>query len=361
VKHTAVGRHIKRKATFDYDPVTIKDGVLFIDEASLLCTKDAEKLLRLVREQGAHRVVLLGDVKQHQAIGAGQPFGMAINLLGEARLTHIIRQKNETDREVSRAIARGDAAKAIHSLRARGRLHEEKTAAAAMEKMVQAWSKEGLKDPKNHLLLCSTNAERSELNRLAHEAAKKAGKLGRKSVRVNGEDFHTGSRIAFTKNSRFYGVANGEMGTITRIGRKRITRKTFHGKQFSSLWAMLKYAEKIRANPSLWMTVKLDSGKTVDIELDRYQQFRLGFCLNSFQAQGQTVLNCYCLVNAKTLNRESLYVSATRARQETHIWSAGLNTNELILRATRSRRKRMAHDVLDHDDAQHHQQKGHER
>jgi ATP-dependent exoDNAse (exonuclease V) alpha subunit len=151
------------------------------------------------------------------------------------------------------------------------------------------------------------------------------------------------------------------MGVITRIGRKRITRKTFHGKQFSSLWSMLKYAEKIRANPSLWMTVKLDNGKTVDIELDRYQEFRRGWAFNSYQAQGMTTKTTHCLLNAKTLSRESLYVCATRAKEETHLYAAGLTTKELIERATRSRRKRMAHDFLDHDNDQHHLQQEYAR
>jgi ATP-dependent exoDNAse (exonuclease V) alpha subunit len=215
--------------------------------------------------------------------------------------------------------------------------------------MVSDWSKEGVRKRKDNLLLVSTNAERAEVNRLAQEQMRKAKRLGRDSVTLHGEMFHQGDRIAFTRNSAFYQVCNGDMGTIQRIGRKRITLSTFHGKQFSSLWSMLRYAEKVRSDPSLWMTVKLDSGKVVDIPLERYQEFRLAYCQNSYQAQGMTVKNCYCLLNPTTLSREGIYVSASRAREKTTVYTAGVAKSELILRASITRAKKMAHDVASHE------------
>jgi conjugative relaxase-like TrwC/TraI family protein len=333
--------------------VTVDGKILFVDEATQLSSREMEKLIRLVRERGG-KVCLIGDAKQHQPIAAGQPFAAASQLLGEARLTQIIRQKHEADQEVSRAFSRGDAGEALKSLVDRGRFHQEKTMKEAMERMVSDWAKEGLRKPKDNLLLVSTNAERAEVNRLAQDVMRKAKRLGRDSVTLHGEMFHQGDRIAFTKNSRFLEISNGDMGTITRIGRKRITLRTFHGKQFSSLWSMLRYAEKVRSDRSLWITVKLDSGKVVDIPLERYQDFRLSYCQNSYQAQGMTVKNCFCLLNPTTLSRESIYVSATRAKEKTTLYTAGVAMPELILRASASRAKKMAHDVLRHEHTRSH-------
>jgi ATP-dependent exoDNAse (exonuclease V) alpha subunit len=239
-------------------------------------------------------------------------------------------------------------------------LHEEKDADAAMERMVRDWAKDGVRDGKNHLLLCSTNAERAAINRLAQTQMRAAGRLGRKSVTLNGETFHKGDRIAFTMNSSFYQVSNGDMGTVQRIGLKRLRWSTFHGKQFSSLYSMLKYAEKVRANSGLWMTVKLDSGKVVDLPMERYQNLRLGYALNSYQAQGATVTNCYCLLNPTVLSRESIYVSASRAKESTTFYTTGIAKPELIRKASISRAKRMAHDVLDNQQG-HEPDRGHTR
>jgi ATP-dependent exoDNAse (exonuclease V) alpha subunit len=186
-------------------------------------------------------------------------------------------------------------------------------------------------------------------------------KSASKAVSVSGEQFHRGDRIDFTRNSTFYQVNNGDAGTIQRIGRKRLTWRTFHGKQFSSLLAMVRYAWKIKSDPSLWITVKLDNGKVVDIPLERYQHFRLGYCFNSFQAQGMTVANTFCLLNPLTLSRESIYVSATRARDKTTLYTAGMTTEELVGKAEQSRRKKMAHDFLLENHPQHLRFMGHSR
>src|SRR5208337_4400032 len=193
-----------------------------------------------------------------------------------------------------------------------------------------------------------------ELNRLAQIEMRKAKRLGRKGVDLQGETFFRGDRIAFTQNSNHYGVNNGDTGTIQRIGRKRLTWKTFRGKQFTSLWAMLKYAEKIKADPALWITVKLDNGKVVDIPLERYQHFRLGYAFNSYQAQGMTVRNCFCLVDPKTVSRENLYVSASRAKDRTTVYTAGISELDLVKQAAKSRIKKMAHDLIPQEQEQQH-------
>ena len=346
LKYTPLGQFITSKPTRSFDPVTVNENsVVFVDEAAQLSSKDMEKLVRLVRERGG-KICLLGDGKQLQPIAAGQPFLAASTLLGEARLTHIIRQRDEADREVSRAFSRGDAAEAIKSLVARDRFHQASTVEQAMARMLSDWARDGIRKGKDNLLLCSTNAERAELNRLAQMEMMRSKRLGKFGVTLNGETFHRGDRIAFTHNSSYYQVANGSTGAIQRIGRKRLTWRTFHGKQFSSYLSMAKYAFKIKTDPALWITVKLDNGKVVDIPLERYQNFRLGYAFNSYQAQGMTVKNCFCLLNRMAISRENLYVSASRARDQTHIYTAGITTTELVKQASKSRIKKMAHDFV---------------
>ena len=98
-------------------------------------------------------------------------------------------------------------------------------------------------------------------------------KLGRKNVQIGPETFHKGDRVTFMRNASTFGVSNGDSGTIVRIGKRRITRKLFHGKRFRSLWSMLKYAETVKRKSGIYVTVKLDNGQVVDIPLACIQDY----------------------------------------------------------------------------------------
>jgi ATP-dependent exoDNAse (exonuclease V) alpha subunit len=308
-----------------------------------------EELTRKVLERGG-KVCLIGDAKQLQPIEAGQSFTAIAGILGEARLTRIIRQRNEVDREAVRAFSRGEAKRALESYAERGLVHVAKNRGEAMRQMVADWAKDGTKNPRENLLLCSTNLERSELNRLAQAAMREAGRLGKKKVRVGGDDIHEGDRVTFFRNNSFLGVENGDSGRVVRIGTKPITRHTFHGKQFTSLWAMLKYAEKVKQDKTVYVTVELDKGKTVQVSLERYREFRLGYSMNTHHAQGATVDRTFLLAGGEMTSREAMYVQASRSRDETRIYadqaSAGEGLAQLARNASKSRAKDLAHDHL---------------
>jgi ATP-dependent exoDNAse (exonuclease V) alpha subunit len=325
----------------------------------MVSTRQMEELIRKVLERGG-KVLLVGDTKQLQPIEAGNPFRAISHILGEARLSKIIRQRKEEDRLAVQHLSRGDADKAFESYVSRNLLHIGDTPKASMEKLISDWKNEAVlkrkASLKENLIICGTNAERSELNKMAQAEMRKAGKLGRKAVTVNGEDFHRGDRITFTRNAGGLGVTNGSSGTIQRIGTKRITRKTYHGKRFTSLWSFLKYSEQIKKDKSLWITVKLDDGKVVDIPLERYQDFRLGYAQNTHASQGRTVDNVFILTGGPTLDREMIYVQASRARNSPNIYAGALRKfskrqkdedtiANLSKRASKSRAKELAHDL----------------
>src|SRR5262249_18582018 len=147
----------------------------------------------------------------------------------------------EEDRAAVRAIARGDAKEAFDSYVRRGLLHVADTQPGAMRQMVTDWKKEGVKNAKENLLLCATNRERFELCKLAQAEMKKAGLLGKRAFTAGGEDFHKGDRVCFTKNSAAYGVQNGSMGTVQRLGPKRLTPL---GNRLATLLGFRQHAER---------------------------------------------------------------------------------------------------------------------
>jgi ATP-dependent exoDNAse (exonuclease V) alpha subunit len=126
---------------------------------------------------------------------------------------------------------------------------------------------------------------------------------------------------------------------------------------------MLKYAEQIRKDKTMYVSVRLDEGKVVEIPLSRYQDIRLGYALNTHAAQGQTVENCLVLAGGEMTSREMVYVQASRAKAPngTRVYtdriSAGDGLAELVRKASRSRAKDMAHDVMEDRQRKHHHQR----
>jgi conjugative relaxase-like TrwC/TraI family protein len=208
LKHTPIiGAYLPRggKPT-PYQPVTVDEKtVVILDEAGLVGMREMTSLIEKVVSERGGRLCLVGDAKQLSPISAGNGFRAATAILdpnGESRLTRIIRQRAEEDREAVRAIARGDAKEAFDSYMKRGLLHIGNTQNDAMRQMVADWKKEGMKNPKENLLLCATNKERFELNKIAQAEMKRAGLLGKRGFSAGGEDFHRGDRLIFTARSR---------------------------------------------------------------------------------------------------------------------------------------------------------------
>jgi ATP-dependent exoDNAse (exonuclease V) alpha subunit len=75
------------------EPAT-SSRLFVLDESSLASTKHIHKLLRLLEPD--HKVVLVGDVRQHQAVEAGSPFQqLQEHGMTTAALTEIVRQRDK--------------------------------------------------------------------------------------------------------------------------------------------------------------------------------------------------------------------------------------------------------------------------
>ncbi len=72
---------------------SVAGGVVLVDEASLLCTRDMARLFDIAKEVSA-RVVLVGDVNQHRSVAAGEPLRLLQERAGlpVAEVTEIQRQ-----------------------------------------------------------------------------------------------------------------------------------------------------------------------------------------------------------------------------------------------------------------------------
>src|SRR5262249_17077139 len=152
--------------------------VVFVDRAERVSVKQMEEITRKVMERGG-KLCLIGDGKVAegpQALQAGE------RIVGSVRLTENFRSYAGAGKAALRAIARGEAKDALKSFAERGLVHVAKNRSEAMQQMVSDWAKDGVRKPKENLLICSTTQEQRELSRLAQAERKTAGKLGRSKV-----------------------------------------------------------------------------------------------------------------------------------------------------------------------------------
>jgi conjugative relaxase-like TrwC/TraI family protein len=317
-----MGRAALGKSTWSVEPIRLTPkSVLVVDEAGMVGTRQMQQLTEKVLAAGA-RLVLVGDEKQLQAIDAGGPFGSIGNRLGRATLTEIRRQREPWAREAVKQIAAGAGRAALREYASRGLITVTDDRRGAMQALVKRWKRDGATNPRDHLILASSNADASLLNRMAQTQRMLGGGLGKQALGVAGSDFHHGDRVLFTRNSKRYGVQNGSLGTVTQVD---------------------------AANGIL--TVKLDRGKLVMVPVRDYAHLKLGYALTTHKAQGATTENAYVLLGGPGQDRELSYVQASRARGTTRFFldklEAGDDLRDLCKQLEHSRQKNLSHDLLE--------------
>ena len=90
-----------------------------LDESSLASTKQMHAFLHGLRP--TDRVLLVGDVRQHQAVDAGRPYQQLQEAgMDTARLDDIVRQKDPALKAVVEQLSRGEVRSAIEALERAG-------------------------------------------------------------------------------------------------------------------------------------------------------------------------------------------------------------------------------------------------
>lgn len=317
--------------------------VLIVDEAGMVGTRALHRLVTEA-EQAGLRLVLVGDDKQLQSIDAGGGFSGLSKRLGYAELKEITRQRNAEDRQAVYDMAEGNPALALKSYAERGRLILGDDLADTLQRLVAEWRRDKT-DLKDKLILSSTNHQAAVINRLCQWERQKQGELSLKSVTVKeGAKVHSGDRVLFTRNDKRLSVNNGDLGTVIRVTTADEEERSSPAGRLNREW---------RPEKGETLTVKLDTDEIVTVALSRYDRdnIRLGYCVTTHKAQGATVEKAYVFSNGQMTDRQMAYVQASRARQETRIYTpkneAGPELRELTEAMSRDRKKTMAHDTIE--------------
>lgn len=368
---------------------TTAKRLFVLDESSLASTKQLHKFFG--RLEAEDKLLLVGDVRQHQAVEAGSPFEqLQKHGMTTAELNEIIRQRDPELKQTVAKLSVRNIREAVAELESRGKIIEIIDERGRLQAIAQDYCK----NPANTLVISPANRERSQLNSLIHQQLQREGKVSRDdhqmNVYVNRQDM-TGTERTFANSyrpnediirynhaSKVYKVKVGDYATVTATNHEKneITVRFSNGRALTydptrlsgvSIYNEAQrsfaegdriqfrspFSEKRIVNGELGsikklepeeVRVALDSGREVTFNPETFRHIDHGYAVTSHSSQGLTVDRV--LIHADTresrqlLNDRMAYVAVSRAREEALIYTD--STQNLLETLNRGTNKEMA-------------------
>lgn len=349
----------------------VKGGVIWVDEAGLIGTKDMNRLFAIAKEQKA-RLLLTGDVRQHSSVAAGD----ALRILEEdggisiARIHAIQRQRNYRNYKMAvNMAAEGNVDAALLKLDKMGNIVEIEEGrhrlmmlvtdyAVAMRKkksclivspthiegknvtnsLRQKLQLEGLLEEKERSFLQLKNTNWTEENKADsnhyqqteltvefHQNAKGHVKGERWDIETDNKIKHllkgTNSMndramidLAYANRFTVYKrdillLAKGDRIRITKGGKTKEGTRINNGDIFT-VTGFTRTGD-----------IKLNTGKTLD---KRFGHVTHGYVTTSHSSQGKTVDEVFIAQSSQSLpasNQQQFYVSISRGRERCRIYT----------------------------------------
>ncbi|HEV3037252.1 MAG TPA: MobF family relaxase [Candidatus Angelobacter sp.] len=347
-----------------------KKRLYVVDESSLTSTRQMNEFLHGLGPQD--RVLLVGDVRQHQGVEAGKPYEQLQEAgMRTARLDEIVRQKDLALKEAVEQLSRGHVREAVEKLEQQGRIQE----ISNREERLKAIAQDYCRAPEGALVVSPDNRSRRDLNLLIHRELQERGqvqsqehtlKVLESRQDMTGADrawaaqYSPGDVVRYSRGSQVLGIKPGEYATVAEVNasQNRLTVEKADGQQVDydprRLRAVTVYREADRdfaqgdriqftapskdlavANRELGqveeirsdgqLSIRTDSGRTVEFKIEDHPHLDYGYALTSHSSQGQTADRV--LVHADTemseqlLNTRMAYVAVSRGRYDAQIYT----------------------------------------
>jgi len=285
------------------------------------------------------KLILQGDVMQLQPIAAGAAFRLAIEGVGDARLTEIRRQHNEADRKTARMfygldnIGKPiDGQAILDRLHKQGQIFEADYRPEAIKQLVNDY----FTNPtpvREKLVLAGTRAEVKALNHAIREQHKSRGELGlgqALKVKAGGEiktiELATSDRIRFAEKNKELGVFNGTQGIVQNL--------------------------RLKPDGSLDISVRLESdiksqeGRVVRFNSRDFSSLDHNYAMTVHKSQGQGRDSVFVLANTGMTDLHFALVAFTRTKQSFRLYGAKDDLASMGRRFGRERLKTNASDQL---------------
>jgi Ti-type conjugative transfer relaxase TraA len=307
-----------------YDTLTPK-SVLVIDEAGMVGSRQLSRIMQEADRRGA-KLVLVGDPEQLQPIGPGAAFRAVAERTGTVELGEIRRQREDWQRDASRAFARQRTHEGLTAYADRGAVRFENDIAAARAAIVKdAIADLDARPDGSRLVLAHRRVDVAELNQAIRATRQERGELqGEQLYRTTeGERaFAKGDRLLFRENNRDLGVKNGMLGTVERADPGRLEIKLDNAK-----------------GPG--------TGRSVSISTADYAALGHGYATTIHKAQGVTVDRTFVLASG-SMDRHLTYVGMTRHRDQVTLYAGRDAFKDVAALSSRLSRAGLKETTLDY-------------
>ncbi|RWR26384.1 conjugative relaxase [Sinirhodobacter populi] len=172
----------KLDADLGRDPSDKSKTILVVDEASMIGTADMRDLMTRANQAAYARVLLLGDIKQLDAVAAGTPFDQLQRAgMPTALMADIQRQRDGALRDAVLHSIRGEVRAAFDKL---SHISTPGKDERFTDKVASAWLEHTPADRERTGLIVLTNKIREEVNAAIRERLREEGRIGQTDTRV---------------------------------------------------------------------------------------------------------------------------------------------------------------------------------
>jgi conjugative relaxase-like TrwC/TraI family protein len=342
----------------------------FVDESSLASTNQMREFLARI---GANdRVLLIGDIRQHQGVEAGRPFEQLQQAgMRTAKLDEIVRQKDPELKSAVEMFARGQTAAAIDLLHQQGRIREIPDPQERISTIARSFAE----SPVNTLIVSPDNASRRELNMAVRQELKANGNVAPvdHSFRVlvqrqdmTGADrawanhYEAGDVVRYSRGSKSVGIEAGSYATVAAInpsanlltvemGSGELS--TYDPRRLAGVSVYREVAHEFSVGDRVQFTApekslgvanrdlaviesisrdgriaaRLDDNRQIEFKAAEHRHFDHGYAVTSHSAQGLTservLIHADTSVHPDLLNSRFGYVSVSRASHEATVFT----------------------------------------
>jgi ATP-dependent exoDNAse (exonuclease V) alpha subunit len=341
-----------------------------LDESSLASTNQIREFLSRLGPDD--RVLLIGDIRQHQGVEAGRPFEQLQEAgMHTAKLDEIVRQQDPALKSAVEMLATGQVSTALDALQQQGHVKE----IPDREDRIRAIAKSYLESPQNTLIVSPDNASRQELNAAVRQELKVVGTIAPEDhtfrVLVQRQDLTGAERswasqyeindvVRYTRGSKATKIGTGAYASVVAINPaanqltvekpnqelatydpRRLTGVSVYREierefsvgdriQFTAPDKSLGVANRDIAtiesiNPDGCIFARLDNNRRIEFSAEEHRHFDHGYAVTSYSSQSLTAERV--LVHADTnvhpdlLNSRFGYVSISRASHEATLFT----------------------------------------
>jgi conjugative relaxase-like TrwC/TraI family protein len=342
-----------------------------VDESSLASTKQMHEFVSRLHPND--RVLLVGDIRQHESVEAGRIFAQLQDAgMKTVKLDEIVRQRDPELKQTVEQLARGDVRAALAGLEQQGRIHEVQ----GHDERVAAIAKEYARSPESTLVVSPDNRSRGEINQAIHVEMQAKGAVGLEEHRVQvlvprqdltgadrtwAERYNVGDVLRYSRDSKETGIHKGEYARVKEIdaSSNRLTVEMKDGvekaydprrQQGVSIYREEERAFSIGdrvqltapshelkvANRELGtvegigedgrLSLKMDEGRAVELDPEKHPHLDHGYAVTSHSSQGQTADRVLIHVDTELgakdlLNNRMAYVAVSRGAQDAQLFT----------------------------------------